>query len=117
MSDTQERIAYLEQKIESSKLILLQYLQVIYTKGDGVFSSDDSSVDLLKTLVMNEADAARVLDDMYSQVLLELAGKEFIDGYRTLVSQRYQEQANLIEQKSKLEQSQKDLEIFQIELE
>lgn len=32
MSETQERIAYIEQKIESSKLILLQYLQVIYTK-------------------------------------------------------------------------------------
>lgn len=66
---------------------------------------------------MNEADAARVLDDMYSQILLELAGKEFIDEYRILVSERYREKAELVTQRSQLEESQKSLEALQIELE
>ena len=65
---------------------------------------------------MNSSDAARVLDDIYSQALLELAGKEFIDNYRSAVAALYQENLSLQKQKEDLELAKKDLENYQIAL-
>lgn len=65
---------------------------------------------------MNSNDAARVLDDIYSQALLELAGKEFIDNYRSAVAALYQENLSLQKQKEDLELAKKDLENYQIAL-
>ena len=113
---TQNRVNVLQEKISTSKAILLQYLEVIYTKWDVVFDSKNQDVDLLKTIVMNSSDAARVLDDIYSQALLELAGKEFIDNYRSAVAALYQENLSLQKQKEDLELAKKDLENYQIAL-
>ena len=81
-----------------------------------MFDSKNQDVDLLKTIVMNSSDAARVLDDIYSQALLELAGKEFIDNYRSAVAALYQENLSLQKQKEDLELAKKDLENYQIAL-
>ncbi|MCA9378226.1 hypothetical protein KC711_05015 [Candidatus Peregrinibacteria bacterium] len=81
-----------------------------------MFDSKNQDVDLLKTIVMNSNDAARVLDDIYSQALLELAGKEFIDNYRSAVAALYQENLSLQKQKEDLELAKKDLENYQIAL-
>ena len=113
---TQNRVSALQEKIAASKAILLQYLEVIYTKWDVVFDVKNQDVDLLKTIVMNSNDAARVLDDIYSQALLELAGKEFIDNYRSAVAALYQENLSLQKQKEDLEVAKKDLENYQITL-
>ncbi len=113
---TQNHVNVLQEKISASKAILLQYLEVIYTKSDVVFDSESQDVDLLKTIVMNSNDAARVLDDIYSQALLELAGKEFIDNYRSAVAALYQENLSLQKQKEDLELAKKDLVNYQIAL-
>lgn len=81
-----------------------------------MFDVKNQDVDLLKTIVMNSNDAARVLDDIYSQALLELAGKEFIDNYRSAVAALYQENLSLQKQKEDLEVAKKDLENYQITL-
>jgi len=71
-------------KIGTNRDSMLEYLSSIYTKSELVYGSDQT-VDMVKTLILNDGDVSEIFSDMYRKTLVEATGQSFVERYRSLV--------------------------------
>jgi murein DD-endopeptidase MepM/ murein hydrolase activator NlpD len=71
-------------KIGSNRDSMLEYLSHIYTKSELVYGQDQT-VDMVKTLILNDGDVSQIFSDMYHKTLVEATGQSFVERNRSLV--------------------------------
>ena len=108
------KIQSTQDRIETNKKSLLQYLSYIYSHSDLIYSDHD--VDLIKTIIMNDGKISDTFNDIHYKTLLELTGKNYIEQYRRLIEEYYDskealkdEKTNLLRLKGQLLQHQQDI--------
>ncbi len=78
----------LKEKINHSKIILLEYVAHIYSIGNTIYTPK-SSVDILQTLLLTEWSTDFLLRDMTYKSLLSEMGQKFLDEYKMDLKDSY----------------------------
>lgn len=93
-----KKITDLDEKIASNKKVILNYLAYIYSKWDSMYSQDNE-IDLLRSIILNDEDIWKLLNDMHSKTLIELSGQNLIDIHREMIKEFYYSKESLKQQK------------------
>jgi len=81
-----ENIKKLNLEIQASKKILLDYIAHIYKKWN-IMYDDNSKIDSLKTVILNDWDISHILDDLNFTSILEFTGQSILQEYRDLLKE------------------------------
>lgn len=116
IADLLREMVSLQNRIDANKETILNYLSYIYSKGDVVYS-DEESIDLIRTLVFTDGNVSDVLANYHFLSIVEITGQNFLEERRTLLGEFYiqtqaikQEKLRIIELKRELAGQKKDLE-------
>lgn len=88
IADLLREIVSLQDRIDANKETIMNYLSYIYSKGDGMYS-DESSIDLIRTLVFTDGNVSDVLADYHFLSIIEVTGQNFLEERRSLLSNYY----------------------------
>lgn len=89
----EKKIELLKQKIEENKKILLEYLEYMYKKGNTAY--DWIQIDNLKSIILNDEDISSVINDLYFNGLIQIAGKNLIDKHMKFIWELYVQKVDL----------------------
>lgn len=116
IADLLREMVSLQDRIDANKETIMNYLSYIYSKGDIVYS-DESSVDLIRTLVFTDGNVSDVLANYHFLSIIEVTGQNFLEERRSLLSSYYvqtqtvkQEKTEVIALKKQLSDQKQQLE-------
>ena len=95
----------LKTKISENMEILLEYLIYIYKKWNTVY--DETEIDNLKSILLNEEDISDVINDLYYKWIIQIAWKKLIDNHRKYISDLYMKKVTLEKQEVDLKKMRK----------
>ncbi len=116
IADLLREMVSLQSRIDANKETIMNYLSYIYTKGDVVYG-DETSIDLIRTLVFTDGNVSDVLADYHFLSIIEITGQNFLEERRELLAEYYiqtqaikKEKSEVIELKKKLNEQKGQLE-------
>lgn len=101
----QQTIGILKKKISENMDILLEYLIYIYKKWNTVY--EDTEIDNLKSILLNEENISDIIDDLYFKWIIQVAWKQLIDNHRKYISELYLKKVDLEKQEVDLKKFRK----------
>jgi len=99
MSDLSSKIDDLQTKIDSNKKALLEYLSYIYSQSDRLYDDSNNEIDIMKSILLNDGSLSDVMSDIHYKTIVELAGQNFIEMYRSFVKEFYYSKEKLKDEK------------------
>ncbi len=114
IDENSAKIKIIKKKIEKNKKILLEYLDYIYKKANTSYKNGE--IDNIKAILLNDEDISDVLNDLYFNSLIQIAGKKLIDNHKKYIWELYVQKVELEREKNNLAIFRKKLLINQKKL-
>ncbi len=115
IADTLRHIVVLQDRIDSNKSAILDYLGYLYGKGN-IIMNEGNDIDIVRTLVLTDGNVSDILADYQFQMLIEVTGQNFLEERRSLLRDLYTETQTLKSDKARVIELKQKLEIEKIAL-
>lgn len=93
MDVNQKTVEILKKKVSENTDILLEYLTYLYKKSNTIYQ--DTQVDNLKAILLNEDDVWDIINDIYFKWLIQVTWKNLIDKHKEYINELYVREVEL----------------------